>query len=1001
MNHLGSGSSRGSMVNHVGLSESLQYCENVQHMIEINADHLERLRASPASVGHLYSAGSEITKQEIRTLEGKLVKLFSQQLAVRASLSSQDQEACPTLKKFPFLSKWLSVVGITKDSQSAISSRWNSLEQLKEQTESELNRQLLASASKLSVTQRNEDLRRLSRALQNLRKYTDHLTLHGLARAGGLVGGDVVKLDLHWDSWTSASSSSPRLSSECSSPKSDVFVPNNNTASVVNTGHVVNYPPRGDSASSSMSSSNSSLPPPSPGLTLSPPVMPWPERKATPPTTPPWSAVALFNNKAQNQKFPTTPPPNKKHSITSSSSRSDYPLTKSKSHECELGNRIINTNNSSSANSGSEVTMSMHHKPSVLPTTPRPATIDENGENRLHSTIPSSSSAFTSASISSSTSSTSSRRKHLTTESAFYIEDPVDTGPSPVASPHPFDPSFDHSNALLSIPRSPRTPRSMGHAIKHIFKKTLKPGKCALCSEYMFNGLKCKECKFKCHRDCEPRVPPSCSLPDDLADFYFRSITKDGSPILPPRIHNPSSSTIHSDHPMRMGAGSQAIIHPYPESSSNTSSCNSSTPSSPAVVVTSQPSGSHSATIYQSRCGNKFTFPDPPHGLRPQDPLSYHLGQPPPKVTSPNSIIDSVKSCDSDKTLSGTSGSSGSAGTAYRLDSQDSTASVDDGSSTWNAGRQTSISIREWDIPYEELVILERIGTGRFSTVHQGSWHGDVAIKILDMENMEDEATLEAFRLDVSTFRKTRHENLILFMGACMNPPKLAIVTSLCKGNTLYTHLHLRKDKFPLNKVIIVAQQIAQGMGYLHHRGIVHKDLKTKNIFLEKGHAIISDFGLVNVARRLCARHTAGNRSTPRESMSIPQGWLCYLAPEIMRALRVHPTEGEDLPFTKASDVFGFGTVWYEMLTGEWPWKNQPPETIIWQVGKGMKPSLANLQYSRDVKDILLMCWTYRPDDRPDFTQLSNTLEKIPKKRALARSPSHPVQLSRSAESMF
>ena len=69
--------------------------------------------------------------------------------------------------------------------------------------------------------------------------------------------------------------------------------------------------------------------------------------------------------------------------------------------------------------------------------------------------------------------------------------------------------------------------------------------------------------------------------------------------------------------------------------------------------------------------------------------------------------------------------------------------------------------------------------------MHQGNWHGDVAIKILSMDNMDDEATLEAFRLDVSTFRKTRHENLILFMGACMNPPKLAIVTSLCKGQFL------------------------------------------------------------------------------------------------------------------------------------------------------------------------------------------------------------------------
>ena len=75
------------------------------------------------------------------------------------------------------------------------------------------------------------------------------------------------------------------------------------------------------------------------------------------------------------------------------------------------------------------------------------------------------------------------------------------------------------------------------------------------------------------------------------------------------------------------------------------------------------------------------------------------------------------------------------------------------------------------------------------------------------------------------------------------------------QGNTLYTHLHKRKDKFSMNKLVIIAQQIAQGMGYLHHRGIVHKDLKTKNIFLENGHAIVADFGLGNVARRLCAKH--------------------------------------------------------------------------------------------------------------------------------------------------
>ena len=70
-------------------------------------------------------------------------------------------------------------------------------------------------------------------------------------------------------------------------------------------------------------------------------------------------------------------------------------------------------------------------------------------------------------------------------------------------------------------------------------------------------------------------------------------------------------------------------------------------------------------------------------------------------------------------------------------------------------------------------------------SVYQGQWHGEVAIKFLDMDTSKDDevdAAVEAFGLEVETFRKTRHENVILFMGACRDPPKLAIVTSLCKG---------------------------------------------------------------------------------------------------------------------------------------------------------------------------------------------------------------------------
>ncbi|KAJ9598886.1 hypothetical protein L9F63_026580, partial [Diploptera punctata] len=248
-------------------------------------------------------------------------------------------------------------------------------------------------------------------------------------------------------------------------------------------------------------------------------------------------------------------------------------------------------------------------------------------------------------------------------------------------------------------------------------------------------------------------------------------------------------------------------------------------------------------------------------------------------------MVETYKSNDSDRTVSVSgSGSTDSERTPVRVDSQDS-----------------QLSMREWDIPYDELKIEEPIGTGQFGTVYRGNWHGDVAIKVLNMDYLDDEKTLEAFKLEVATFRKTRHENLVLFMGACMKLPRLAIVTSMCKGNTLYTHIHLRRDKFNMNKTTIVAQQISQGMGYLHARGIVHKDLKSKNIFLENGKVVITDFGLFSVTK-LCF----GNRKG--DGLSIPPGWLCYLAPEIIRSLRVRQKhDEEELPFTKASDVYAFG----------------------------------------------------------------------------------------------
>ena len=96
----------------------------------------------------------------------------------------------------------------------------------------------------------------------------------------------------------------------------------------------------------------------------------------------------------------------------------------------------------------------------------------------------------------------------------------------------------------------------------------------------------------------------------------------------------------------------------------------------------------------------------------------------------------------------------------------------------------------------------------------------------------------------VSILKKTRHENVALFMGASLIPPNLAIVTSFCRGHILYKHLHIWSELFPLEKSLSIANQVAHGLGYLHARNIVHKDLNTKNIFLDKDKVVITDLGI-------------------------------------------------------------------------------------------------------------------------------------------------------------
>ncbi|OQV18921.1 RAF proto-oncogene serine/threonine-protein kinase [Hypsibius exemplaris] len=232
----------------------------------------------------------------------------------------------------------------------------------------------------------------------------------------------------------------------------------------------------------------------------------------------------------------------------------------------------------------------------------------------------------------------------------------------------------------------------------------------------------------------------------------------------------------------------------------------------------------------------------------------------------------------------------------------------------------------EWEIPADKLYCDEKIGSGSFGTVYRGFWHGDVAVKHLSVSNPTAEQ-IRAFKNEVAILRRTRHNNIVLFMGCLTKslqpgqPPQLAIVTQWCAGRSLYQKIHGEEFRFEMKQLIEIARQISQGMSYLHARSIIHRDLKSNNIFLCENQSVrIGDFGLATVKTRWTGSHQQARQTT---------GTVLWMAPEVMR---MH--ENDTAPFSSKSDVFSFGIVLYELLSGELPYDGFCRDMILYHIGR-------------------------------------------------------------------
>ena len=221
--------------------------------------------------------------------------------------------------------------------------------------------------------------------------------------------------------------------------------------------------------------------------------------------------------------------------------------------------------------------------------------------------------------------------------------------------------------------------------------------------------------------------------------------------------------------------------------------------------------------------------------------------------------------------------------------------------------------------PYE---IVSRIGAGGMSEVYRAfdpRIRRDVAVKVLPPTLAKFADRMHRFEQEARAVGALNHPNLLTIFDTGKQDGRPYIVTELLEGETLRSLIRDNGTavRLPVRKAIDYGIQIANGLAAAHERGIVHRDLKPENLFITRdGRVKILDFGVAKL------RTTDGDSGLSDEqtmeqdtSPGTVIGTVGYMSPEQVRGQAVDPR----------SDIFSLGTLLYEMLAGEHPFRGDSP----------------------------------------------------------------------------
>ena len=244
---------------------------------------------------------------------------------------------------------------------------------------------------------------------------------------------------------------------------------------------------------------------------------------------------------------------------------------------------------------------------------------------------------------------------------------------------------------------------------------------------------------------------------------------------------------------------------------------------------------------------------------------------------------------------------------------------------------------------YDLLEELARGGMGVVWRAKQRRLNREVALKFVLEGVLPGETVARRFRQEAEVAAQLSHPHIISVYEVGEADGRYFISMELAGGGTLAQRL--QQERFTPRAAAALAGQLARAVQHAHDHGVLHRDLKPGNVLFDAaGEPRISDFGLARLA-------TGGSVLTLTGAV---MGTPSYMAPEQAR--------GESATLTTASDIYGLGTILYELLAGHPAFAGEVPVEVLRRVLDEAAPRLTGI--ARDLETICQKCLCKNPDDR-------------------------------------